>query len=364
MSNRNYENMVVKINTKLGTGTGFLISENLAVSNFHVIEQHREVAIENDSKERSVARVLMTDPQRDLALLHIESPLNNSEVLNLRNSNVSTSDEVVAVGFPFGMPLTHTKGVISSTNQKVNNINYYSIDAAINPGNSGGPVLDSNGEVVGVTTLKFNNADNMGFALPIKEVISMVEKYEALKPTSYTVLCPQCTNSLEEESEECHSCGYEVNTERFFSQTDCSSIETLVESAFEDMGLNPVTTRSGKERWNFHSGSSEVNIFRYRNSFLFATSPLAKLPLKEDLKPVYKFLLSYDERPYFLSISGDEVFLSYRVYINDLENKDLEETFKKNLTGFLKEADRLDNYLIDNYDCRPSMGTLIDKLAG
>lgn len=360
---RDYEKSVVKINTQLGTGSGFLLDEFTVMTNFHVIEQQREAAVETSSKERVLGKVLLCDPRKDIALLKLEKPIPNTTPLKFTGSPVSSSDQVTAVGYPYGRPLTQTQGVISSTDQEVNGLKYFLLDAAINPGNSGGPVLNPHGEVVGVTTLKFSHAENMGFALPGHEAAKILETYRELSPTQYTVLCPQCSTHFHEEIENCSHCGFELDSVAFFASFKGNETDEFVEDALKIAGFNPVALRAGRFYWNFHSGSSEIRIFLYRDHFLVATSPLAKLPEGQDLEKIYMYILNYENRPFFLSVSGDEVYLSYRIHIEDMYSTKRKAELQKSLARFLEEADALDNKLIDEFGCAPASGTHLERLV-
>ena len=86
-------------------------------------------------------------------------------------SSVKTGDDIYAIGAPKSMSYTLTKGVISAKERKVGKHSYIQIDAPINEGNSGGPLLNDNGEVLGVNTLKMTDSEGIGLAIPIEEVI-------------------------------------------------------------------------------------------------------------------------------------------------------------------------------------------------
>jgi serine protease Do len=157
------------------SGTGFLISDDgYIVTNFHVIEGAEKIEVRHN-KERFTARVVGKDPATDLALLKIDSrerfvalPLGDSDRLRV-------GEWVMAIGDPIIFDKTVTVGVVSakdrqgiSADQTTRSFeNFIQTDAAINLGNSGGPLINVNGEVVGINTAIYRPAQNIGFAVPV-----------------------------------------------------------------------------------------------------------------------------------------------------------------------------------------------------
>ena len=118
------------------------------------------------------ARVVGTDPESDLAVLKIESDTSLPAIHMGRSDDLMIGETVIAIGNPFGLSHTVTTGVISALNRSVRTQsgvyhNFIQIDASINPGNSGGPLLNINGELVGINTAIYSGAEGIGFAIPI-----------------------------------------------------------------------------------------------------------------------------------------------------------------------------------------------------
>jgi serine protease Do len=157
------------------SGTGFLISDDgYIVTNFHVIDGAEKIEVRHN-KERFTARVVGKDPATDLALLKIDSrerfvalPLGDSDRLRV-------GEWVMAIGDPIIFDKTVTVGVVSakdrqgiSADQTTRSFeNFIQTDAAINLGNSGGPLINVNGEVIGINTAIYRPAQNIGFAVPV-----------------------------------------------------------------------------------------------------------------------------------------------------------------------------------------------------
>jgi len=161
------------------TGTGFIVDKNgYIVTNNHVVEAGEKirVKIHGDTDEYR-ARVIGTDRETDLAVIKIDAkhPL---VAVSIGNSDaVQVGDWAVAIGSPFGLEATVTAGIVSALAR--DNIgqafqHFIQTDAAINPGNSGGPLLNINGEVIGVNTMiatRAGGSEGVGFALPINTVV-------------------------------------------------------------------------------------------------------------------------------------------------------------------------------------------------
>jgi S1-C subfamily serine protease len=165
-----------------GTGSGFVWDrDGHIVTNYHVIENAESIEVKLSDDEVVQARVVGADPQNDLAVLQIDVP---ADALNPLTPGASDSLRVgqraIAIGNPFGLDRTLTTGVVSAlgrplqTDQDNYIFNVIQTDAAINPGNSGGPLLNSRGEVIGVNTAVRQDAQGIGFAIPIDTVKRVV----------------------------------------------------------------------------------------------------------------------------------------------------------------------------------------------
>ena len=143
------EDAVVRIQNPWGLGTGFCLNKyNLIVTNRHVVQGCRKVVINSEKFKKRTAPVLYVDPLYDLAF--IEKPEGTIFAdLELAPADyvLNDGDPIMAVGHPFGLKYTNTKGIISKAARKQNGIDYIQTDAAINPGNSGGPLINQEGNV-------------------------------------------------------------------------------------------------------------------------------------------------------------------------------------------------------------------------
>ena len=169
-----------------GQGSGFVLDkQGHILTNNHVIDNAQRVEVTLADKHKYKADVVAIDKHHDLALLQISAP--NLVPATLSDSNgLMVGQRVYAIGNPFGLSGTMTRGIISAIRsigvQNGSPIeDAIQTDAAVNPGNSGGPLLNSRGEVIGITTLIASNGSDqsagIGFAIPIDTAKAVIADY-------------------------------------------------------------------------------------------------------------------------------------------------------------------------------------------
>ncbi|GFO70388.1 peptidase [Geomonas limicola] len=152
-------------------GSGFIIDrDGYIVTNNHVVDKADDIKVKLSDGREFKARVVGRDTKTDLALIKISSPFKNLPVLPLGDSDkMRVGDWVLAVGNPFGLEHTVTQGIISATGRVIGSgpyDNFLQTDAPINPGNSGGPLINMQGEVIGINTAIIQGGQGIGFAIP------------------------------------------------------------------------------------------------------------------------------------------------------------------------------------------------------
>jgi S1-C subfamily serine protease len=182
---------VVYINVTLangfggGTGSGFVLdNQGHIVTNNHVVEGASRILVHFVDDTTVEAELVGADPDNDLAVIQVDVPASLLMPVELGDSaTLRVGQRAIAVGNPFGFEQTMTTGIISALGRVVLQDSGFSLpkliqtDAAINPGNSGGPLLDSQGRVIGVTTLIFSSSGSsagVGFAVPVDTVKRVV----------------------------------------------------------------------------------------------------------------------------------------------------------------------------------------------
>lgn len=185
---QNSTNTGEKEKQEIGSGSGFIISKDgLVVTNRHVVaDEAAEYTVVTNKGEKHTAKVLGRDPVNDLAVLKIDG--DNFPTLNLGDSSqIKPGQSVIAIGNALGQfSNTVSTGVISGLSRSIDAfggndigserlIGLIQTDASINPGNSGGPLLDMYGNVIGINVAVAQNAQNIGFAIPIDQVKGTID---------------------------------------------------------------------------------------------------------------------------------------------------------------------------------------------
>jgi S1-C subfamily serine protease len=165
-----------------GQGSGFVIDrEGHILTNYHVIAEARQVEVTLHDRKKYKATIVGIDKSHDLAIVQIKAPNLQPMVLG-DSSNLLVGQKVYAIGNPFGLAGTLTRGIVSSIRevQEPDGLEIdeaIQTDAAINPGNSGGPLLNYHGEVIGINTLIASNSGQsagIGFAIPINTAKAVI----------------------------------------------------------------------------------------------------------------------------------------------------------------------------------------------
>jgi S1-C subfamily serine protease len=171
-------------------GSGFIyeyINDMVVITNKHVVDGAENITVTFSNGNGYPATIIGSDAYSDLAVLSVEAPLKEFKPLELASSStLQVGDPVVAIGSPFGLGGTMTNGIVSQLGRTIQDsvagsfpiANIIQTSAEINPGNSGGPLLNYEGEVIGITTAIIQNSNGLGFAIPsntiLREIPSLI----------------------------------------------------------------------------------------------------------------------------------------------------------------------------------------------
>ena len=178
---------IAQIITPAGTGTGFVYdATGLVATNAHVVGDRRQVTVVVGGTEYR-GQVLNSNEDADLAVVQVSADTDFVAVSLGSAGRVALGEDVMALGFPLssqlGDDLTVTKGIVSARRQ-FDGYEFFQTDAALNPGNSGGPLLNRDGDVIGVITFGIAEAEGVAFALSVDELNSRLEALSRVPPTS------------------------------------------------------------------------------------------------------------------------------------------------------------------------------------
>jgi putative serine protease PepD len=179
-----------------GEGAGVVYNTNgYILTDEHVVANATSVKVNFQDGHTATAHVVGTDPSTDVGVIHVNVPTSELHPIPFADSNsAQVGDPVIAIGSPFSLPETTTSGIVSQTGRSITAPNNYTItgaiqtDAAINPGNSGGPLLDANGNVLGLNDqIQTNSGSNagVGFAIPANTVDRIANEIIAGHPVRH-----------------------------------------------------------------------------------------------------------------------------------------------------------------------------------
>jgi len=182
------------------TGTGFVIDQSgRIVTNNHVVDNADQIEVNFYDGRITAAHIIGLDPDSDIAVIQVQNvPAEALIPLTFGNSdNLYVGQEVVAVGSPFNQPWTMTTGIVSALDRAIQGLTQFSVgsviqtDAAINPGNSGGPLLNLQGEVIGVNSQIMSDSGSnsgIGFAIPSNLVSRVSQQLISSGEATYSYL--------------------------------------------------------------------------------------------------------------------------------------------------------------------------------
>jgi serine protease Do len=344
-----YKSVVIQIATPFSTGTGFYLkAPNLIVTNNHVVEGNREVTVEGVELQRSISKVLYNDAKFDLAFL--EMPVEASIMtIELTDKAVSEGQRVMAIGHPFGLKYSFTQGIISNPRHIHNNIDYIQHDAALNPGNSGGPLINAEGDVIGVNTFIIQNGNTIGFSLPSRYLDDAIKGFQHGKG-EVSVRCESCLNIVFESTIEkgyCPHCGTKVKLPSVADEYIAEGVGLTIENMLKRIGQDVRLSRRGPNSWEIRQGTAKINISYFKETgLIISDAVLCTLP-QQNIKAVYEYLLreNYRNESLTLSVRGQDIMLSLLIYDRYLK----EETAEKLISTLLQKADYYDNVLVEQF---------------
>ena len=342
-----YIENIIQIMTPYGSGTGFII-DDLIITNSHVVGGLKEVVISSKKIKRVIAQVVYDNPYYDLAFIKIDF-IKPKTPLKLSTKIVEDGDTTIAIGHPYGLNYTATEGIVSRASRLQDDLEYIQIDAAINPGNSGGPLLNVDGDVIGVNTFIIQNANNLGFSLPYFYVREAIDDFKAINDINI-IKCPSCKNHIKEcdiKNDYCPSCGAKLEVARLRRKGyNPSGAIKLLEEILSSLDVDVTLARRSQSSWRIDEGSARIDINYYENGIIIGDTKLCAIP-SENIDKVYDYLLEENKKLSYLqfSISENSIYLSYLIVDSSLTK----EEGKTALQRLLKYSNDYDDILIDRF---------------
>ncbi len=166
---------VVQVETSRGLGSGFFVSADTVLTNYHVVAGESYVTIRHSDKSTAQASVSTQSRDYDVAVLKVWAPRSGQVSIPFGvAAGLHSGQEVVAIGSPRGMQNTVTRGIVSGLRQ-LGQVSLVQMDAALNPGNSGGPLIDQSGAAVAINTMMFRDSQGLNFSVAIEHAQALIE---------------------------------------------------------------------------------------------------------------------------------------------------------------------------------------------
>lgn len=345
-----YKDVIIQIATPYSTGTGFYLkNNNLIVTNEHVIRGNREVVINGEGFEKQMTKVVFSDVRYDLAFLQPPNIIEAPSVELFSGDEIERGEMVIAAGHPFGLKYSATQGIVSNVEEEKNDLTYIQHDAALNPGNSGGPLINKDGAIIGVNTFIIQNGNSVGFSLPIDYLKKSIEDFQNSED-QIGVRCSSCSNIVFEKTIDngyCPHCGAKVQLPSQVEEYEALGVSKTIEELLDKMGHNVGLSRIGPNNWEIIKGSATINIsYHEKTGLIMGDASLCMLP-KENIKPLYEYLLkqNFEIEGLTFSIKENDIVLSLLIYDRYLNM----DTGTKLFQYLFQKADDYDNILVEEY---------------
>jgi len=199
---------VVRLNVSAcdgdGNGSGFVIAPGLVATAAHVVDGATAIELDPERGGSVQATVVGSDPDEDLALVKADGALNARTLRFATGGDAAIGDDVIALGYPLGLPFTATRGAITGDDREVDveGTSYsglFQTDAAVNPGNSGGAIINSRGQVVGMVIAGGDGTEGIGFGVPTSRARQVLERWvESPSPQAFAT----CTSRSQPPSDD------------------------------------------------------------------------------------------------------------------------------------------------------------------
>src|SRR5437764_1734824 len=345
-----FQPAIIQIATQTATGTGFYIKEfDLIVTNEHVVGNNAEVTSVGKLFPKTLSRVWYLDKKHDLAFLETTKEVILPELRLGSYESMKDGDSVVAIGHPYGLNYTATQGVISKVDRIRDGLKFIQIDAAINPGNSGGPLVNDDGEVIGVNSFIIRGGDNLGFALPVNYLREALQLYLPNKgqPSTRCHSCDYLVTPANIDSQKyCPNCGTEIKLPVMpEKEMESIGVAKTMEEILKALGKDVKLAREVQNNWSVKEGSAKIKInYNPENYFITGDAYLCLLPSDPaKIRPLYQYLLqeNYKLNNLVLSCVKQNIILSSIVYDLDMTRESGVETFQ----NLFKKADEYDDHL-------------------
>lgn len=350
-----YKQIIVQLATPYNMGgTGFFLQDlQLVVTNEHLVRESKEIIVEAASIPRQIAKVVYWDACYDIALLQLEDKYELPQVAFKLDTEPLAGEKVLALGHPLGLHFSSTVGTLSNTHRQQDDYYYYQHDAALNPGNSGGPLVNEQGQIIGVNVFDIEEGEALGFSLPalfVQETIRTYLDQEKREIAARCIACRKLVFEHERNKHYCPNCGAHLQMPSDAETYEAVGTQATIEQLLIALGQDVKLARRGLNTWEIREGSAQITVSYHEDSGLITgDAHLCNLPT-EDASELYEFLLqeNYKDDGLTFSVKGRDVILSILIYDRYLNV----DTGKQRFEHLFKQADYYDNILVDRFGAK------------
>ena len=345
-----YKNIVVQIATPFSLGTGFYLGRyDLIVTNAHVVKDNQSVVVNGQGFDEQLVLVMFIDEFLDIAFLDGSQIKIDHHAKVDQAAPINIGDEVIAIGHPFGLKFSFTKGIVSNPSVLRNELNFIQHDAALNPGNSGGPLVNSRGEIVGVNTFTIVQGNSIGFSLPIELIMQNINKFIAAE-RQVSAICTSCKVLVSEdkiENKYCFNCGCEVSLPNSVDSYQPMGMSVTIEDMLIKLGYDVQLSRRGLNCWEVRRGSARIRISYHEDTgLIMGDAYLCTIP-NSNIISVYNMMLkeNYTLDGLTFSVHGQDIILSLLVFDKYFD----EQTSRMFFNTLFEKSDHYDNILVEDF---------------
>ncbi len=343
---------VVRIATPYSSGTGFFYPEsNYVITNEHIVNRCKQIVVEDYLDKGYNGQVVYTDSVLDLAIIRLDNTGLCTKCQVIKDI-VDLGTEVLAISQPYGSSFAYSAGDVVEHNFEHEGGSFIRHSAALKLSESGGPLVLEDGSIVGLNASIKEANRLIGIALPIGEIIPVIEKLNEAANSRF-VRCTSCrkTNADENNGQNtCHYCGTAIQYISNFPEYKPIGIAKRIEDILSKLDYEPSLARRGQYTWEIIKGSALIIINYHPNSgFLIAESKLCEIKSMDNLD-LYEYLLRQNKEVTGLtfSIKGNTIILSLMIYDQHLQ----EETTLELLNHLFYQSDLYDDLLIEKFNSK------------